>query len=96
MDVKVSELRIVVDRILEHIEQDLGVDSVPLTQDDYWTVLSKDRFDFTKSPDTCGLGKLHDDWEFLQPLLRDKSQAVALMLIHVAPILEWLGEEIGQ
>jgi hypothetical protein len=97
VEVNISELRTIISKIFDHIEHDLGVRSVPLTQDDYWTVLSRERFDLTKCPDVCGVGKLYDDWAFLQPLLdKDKDQAVSLMLIHVAPILRWLGEEVGQ
>ncbi|WP_407157123.1 hypothetical protein [Bradyrhizobium sp. STM 3557] len=96
VEVNVSELRIIVNRILDHVEHDLGVTNVTLTQDEYWTISGNERFDLTRIPDVNGVGKLCDDWEFLQPLLKDKDQAVALMLIHVAPILSWLGEEIGQ
>jgi hypothetical protein len=96
LKVNVSEMRIIVNRILDHIEHDLGKGSVSLTQDDYWEVADNERYDFTKSPDACAVGKLHDDWEFLRAILKDKDQAVALMLVYVAPILRGLGEEIGQ
>jgi hypothetical protein len=96
VEVNVAELRTVINKIFDHIEHDLGIRSVPLTRDDYWTVLGSERFDLTKCPEANGVGKLYDDWEFLRPLLDDKDQAVSLMLSHVAPILRWLGEEIGQ
>lgn len=68
-----------------------------LTQDDYWDVIGAERFNLTKSPDAYGVGKLHDDWEFLRRLLDvDRDEAVSLMHIHAAPILRWLDEEVGQ
>ena len=94
--VNASELRVIVNRIRDHIEKDLGVTDIALTQDDYWTIVGNERFDLTRTPEVNGVGKLYDDWEFLQPLLKDKDQAVALMLVHVAPILHWLGEEVGR
>ena len=97
VELDVSELRTIVNKIFDHIERDLGIRSLPLTQDDYWTVVGNERFDLTKCPDAYGVGKLYDDWAFLRPLPdKDKNEAFSLMLIHVAPILRWLGEEIGQ
>jgi hypothetical protein len=79
------------------IGRDLGIRSVPLTKDDYWTVSGNERLDLTKYPDAYGVGKLYDDCAFLRPLLdKDQDEAVSLMLIHAAPILWWLGEEIGE
>ena len=96
VEIKLSELRLVINRILDHIEHDLGQASVQLNQDDYWEVADTERYDLTKSPDGYVVGQLHDDWEFLSSILRDKDQAIALMLIHAAPLLRCIGEEIGQ
>jgi hypothetical protein len=96
VEIKISELRLVVNRILDHIERDLGQSSIRLEQDDYWEVPDGERYDFTKSPEGTGAGKLQDDWEFLSSILNDKDQAVALMLIHAAPILRSIGEQVGQ
>ena len=96
VEIKLSELRTVVNRILDHIEHNLGRTSVKLDQDSYWDVASGERYDFTKSPENFEHGQLQDDWEFLSSILKDKDQAVALMLIHAAPLLRYLGEEVGQ
>ena len=53
-------------------------------------------YDLTKDPIEFGHGQLSHDWEFLSSILKDKELAVALMLIHAAPILHYIGEEIGQ
>jgi hypothetical protein len=96
VEIKVSELRIVINRILDHIEHDLGRASVKLDQDSYWDVANAERYDFTKSPESFEHGQLQDDWDFLSSILKDKDQAVALMLFHVAPLLRYIGEEVGQ
>ena len=96
VEINLSELRLVINRILDHIEHDLGHVSLKLTQDDYWEVADSERYDLTKSPDAYVVGQLHDDWEFLLSILNDKDQAVALMLIHAAPLLRCLGEQVGE
>lgn len=96
VEIKVSDLRLVIDRILDHIERDLGRSTVTLRQDSYWDVADEERYDFTKTPKSFEHGQLHDDWQFLASILKDKDQAVSLMLIHVAPLLRCLGEEVGQ
>ncbi|MBW8830350.1 MAG: hypothetical protein JF606_13110 [Burkholderiales bacterium] len=96
VEINISELRLVINRILDHIEHDLGHASVKLNQDDYWDAADAERYDFTKSPGNFEHGQLHDDWEFLSSIIKDKDQAVAFMLIHVAPLLRCIGEEVGQ
>ena len=96
VEINLSDLRLVINRILDHIEHDLGHASLKLTKDDYWEVPDSERYDLTKSPDGYVIGQLHDDWEFLSSILNDKDQAVALMLIHIAPLLRCIGEQVGQ
>lgn len=96
VEISISELRLVTNRIFDHIEHDLGYASVNLDQNSYWDVADEERYDFTKSPEGLGHGQLHDDWEFLSSILRDKDQAVSLMLIHLAPVLRRVGEQVGQ
>jgi hypothetical protein len=96
VEINIAELRLVINRILDHIERDLGHANVKLDEDNYWDVADEERYDFAKSPKNFEHGQLHDDWEFLSSILRDKDQAVALMLIHAAPLLRRIGEQVGQ
>lgn len=96
IEIKIVELRLVINRILDHIEHDLGKVSVKLDEDDYWDVADEERYDFTKTPKNFEHGQLHDDWEFLTSILGDKDQAVALMLAHVAPLLRRISEQVGE
>ncbi len=79
VEIKIADLRLVVGRILDHIEYDLGHTVVKLDQDDYWDVADEERYDFAKSPTGLGHGQLRDDWEFLRSILDDKGQAVSLI-----------------
>jgi hypothetical protein len=96
VEVKIADLRLVIGRIFDHIEHDLGYATIKLDQDDYWDVADAERYDFTRSPTNLGHGQLRDDWEFLSSIIKDKDQAVSLMLIHVAPLLRRIGEQVGQ
>jgi len=96
VEIDLQELRLIIQRIFEYMESDLGLKKLTLDKDFYWDVPSEDRYDLTRSPETCDVGQLYDDWGFLRPILQDKSQALPLMLIHVAPLLLWIGENIGE
>lgn len=89
-------MRTVINRILDHIAHDLGHEVVILDKDSYWDVDDDERYEFTKSPEKFGHGQLEDDWQFLSSILDDKDQAVSLMLIHAAPLLRRIGEQIGR
>jgi len=94
----VRELKKAVDAIFDHILNDAKVESVTIKDDRdfYWEVPSDKLFAVKGAPPQLDVGRLADDWEFLQAVCRDKEQAVALMLIHAAPLLRCLGEEVGQ
>ena len=95
-EIEISELRLVINRILDHIEHDLGKTKVAIDQDDYWDVADRERYDFTKTPENFEHGQLSDDWEFISVLLKDKNQAFALMLMHATPLLRRLGEQVRE
>ncbi|PZQ74751.1 MAG: hypothetical protein DI563_11450 [Variovorax paradoxus] len=96
VEIKIADLRLVINRILNHIEHDLGRKEVVLDEDDYWDVGTQERYDFTKSPAFLELGKLSDDWEFLSAILNDKDQAFALMLLHATPLIRRIGEQVRE
>ena len=95
-EINISELRVVINRILDHIEYDLGHTNLKLKQDDYWDVADHERYDPNKSPTDYVVGQLNDDWEFLKGILKNKDQAASYMLIHAAPILRCIGTDIRQ
>jgi hypothetical protein len=96
VEIKIAELRLVMNRIFDHIEHDLDIVSLELDEDSYWDVADVERYDFSKSPEGFGHGQLQDDWGFLSSIVDDKDQAVSLMLIHAAPLLRRIGEQVGQ
>lgn len=95
--IKLEELRQVINTIFDHIKEDLNLEDCPLTENYYWDISEDSLYAAGKDMGSPSVGSLQDDWEFLSPLLsQDRNQAIPLMLIHVAPLLRYLGQKIGQ
>ena len=95
LEIETSKLRKIVNDILSHVEHNLGHSVIRLPEEYYWQVSGEDRYDLTKVDPDFGLGNLWDDWEFLVPLLEDKDQVLAIMLMHVAPILLAIADHVS-
>ncbi len=94
--VGIRRLRAAVDRVLEHIEQDLGISKLGLDDAYYWEVADSSVFQVDRKEPRLDIGDLHDDWGFLRRVLDGGEQAVSLVLIHVAPLLRYLAIKVGQ
>ena len=97
-ELDIRGLKKAVDVIFDHILNNLKVEKLTIKDDRdfYWEVPSAKLFAVKYAAPQLDIGRLVDDWEFLQSVCRDKQQVVALMLIHAAPLLRHIGEEIGQ
>lgn len=97
-EIDLRALKQVTNAILDHIINDLGIEKFAIKgdQDFYWEVPSDQLHTVKKEQPQLDMGRLSDDWEFLAPIIDDKNQAIALMLIHLAPLIRCLGEEVGQ
>jgi hypothetical protein len=94
--VSIGELKAVVNLILDHMIQDLKVDSVAIENEFYWDMDRKYLYDVHNKTPVLDIGSLHDDWEFLAKMGSDRRDAARLMLVHVAPLLRYIGEKVGQ
>jgi hypothetical protein len=94
--INISELRKIADSILSHIENELRLKEVALTEDYYWNVADDVLYMGENMEKAISVGCLYADREFLLPLLNDKAQAFPLMLIHLAPILRYLALKVVQ
>ena len=98
MAVDISDFKKVLNIILNHVEEDLGIRQVEIdsSEDFYWDVTDDSLNEVSGGKPSCDIGRLSDDWEFLQPILNNPEQGVALTLIHAAPLLRYLAKKIGQ
>jgi hypothetical protein len=92
--INIAELRVIVDAILSHIEEDMGIKEVDLTEDYYWNFVDEVAYMGEVEQDAMTVGSLYADLEFLLPLLSNKEQAFPLMLVHVAPLLRYLSTKV--
>ena len=95
MEIDIEKLRAITNLIFDHITHDLKVKKIELKQDYYWDIETEHLYDMTKKPIELTAGQLYDDWEFLKKI-DNREEAVALMFIHLAPLLKYVGEDIGQ
>jgi arginine repressor len=96
--IDLQNIKIIVDTILDRMINELEIRKVCISddQDFYWDLNKEDVFKVKEKQPDLGVGRLSDDWEFLQSILKDREHAVSLMLIHVAPLLRFIGEKFGQ
>lgn len=96
MEIEVQKLRLVAERIFNHIENDLGVRSLPLDNDYYWQIPDAELYSVDKDPPELDIGQLSEDLSFLEDVVSDREQAVSLMFLHLAPLLRYLAIKVGQ
>ena len=96
MELEIEKLRLVAEAIFDHIQNGLGVASVPLDDDYYWTVPDAQLYSVETDPPKLDIGQLSEDLSFLEDALGDKEQAVSLMFLHLAPLLRYLANKVGQ
>jgi hypothetical protein len=96
-EIDIRQLREIINHILDHVIDDLRIEKLAIDekQDFYWDISDRHVYCVEKRPSELDVGRLTDDWEFLCPLSKDRSQAVPLMLTHVVPILKFIGEKVG-
>jgi hypothetical protein len=96
--VDIEDLKKITNIILDRMITKLKLRQIPMeeNQDFYWNVPSDVLFKVREAQPELDIGRLSDDWEFLKNILEDPDNGVSLMLIHVAPLLRWIGEKVGQ
>lgn len=88
--VKIQMLRQVINNIFNFIENDLKRAEIELPKDFYWTVNDAAMFSMENSPQQLECGSLIDDWEFVRNAYNDPEEALPLILLHIAPLLQTL------
>jgi hypothetical protein len=92
--IEIAVLRSACERIFEFIERDLKISSIELEEDLYWAVPEDARYDMSEIPTVSHVGNLFDDYDFVEPLLKDRDQAIPLMFEHIAPLLAALANRL--
>lgn len=94
IDLKV--LKKAVNAVLDHLTNDLGIETVPIEQDTdlYWHCPASELYDVSKKPIGLDIGRLKDDVDFITMIQRGQSGDSSYNLVHVAPLLRYIAEKV--
>jgi len=97
-EIDLRALKRAINAVLDHLVENVGVEKLPIkaAEDFYWDVPTSQLYAVKGNQPKLDVGRLADDWEFVTLMLRDKNSAVGAMLLHLAPLLRRVGEEVGQ
>jgi hypothetical protein len=95
-EIDLKALREAVNAILDHLIGDLGFDKITIEQSDdhYWHCPATEIHDMSKTPIGLDIGSLGDEVDFVNLIKRGQSGDVSYNLVHVAPLLRYIGEKI--
>ena len=97
-EIDIENLRLVTNKIFDHIVRDLGIKKVSIEQstDLYWCVAPGDAHAMDKRPQQLEVGRLTDDLDFTNLEVDQGDPPPTLLLVHIAPLLQYLAYKIGQ
>jgi hypothetical protein len=87
-------LKLAVNSVLDHLIEDLGLESVPLDKDHYWDCPAPEIYDSSTRPSELTVGCLTDDMDFIQSIRRGQSADASYNLVHIAPLLRYIAETV--
>jgi hypothetical protein len=72
-EIRITEIKEVVNRLLDHIVETRGVETIRIPNPFYWNIPADQVYDVNKDVGELDVGNLKDDWEFVSKL-RDPSE----------------------
>ena len=91
MRLNTSDLRVLSDRLLSHLEQN-GHSVVEVSIDYYWNIPEEQRYNPAEEPTELDIGQLEDDWLELQKIAQGENEPIGYALVWLAAILQAIGE----
>jgi hypothetical protein len=92
MNVKVTELRAISDRLFAYLEES-GRDEFEVSDDYYWAISKEELYDPSKDPKDLTIGQLSDDWNELTAILNEESPPIGYALVWLSAILRNIGDK---
>jgi hypothetical protein len=95
-EIDLKRLKVAVNAVLDHLMDDLGIQKVQINdaEDFYWECPPSEAYDASKKPAELDAGRLSDDVDFMNLIQRGQCGDTAYNLVHVAPLLRYVGEKI--
>jgi hypothetical protein len=94
-EIDLVELRVIVNRLLDHVIETRGRRTVVLERPYYWEVPTPERYNVEAEPAALEVGNLADDWAFVSSVLQGRTQPVAYQLTELAPLLDYVGQALA-
>ena len=94
-DVEIADLRRIVNRLLDHIE-DTGKNMIRLNQTFYWDVPEEERYGIDDQPQGLDVRSLHDDWDCIRFLLEDGEEPIIDQLSEAATLLRYIADSLRE
>lgn len=93
MEIKVSDLWKISERLFRHLEE-AGISSVEINADYYWNISADQVYDPYKEPDQLDMGQLSDDWSDLEKILSNEMEPISYNMVDLSAILRAIGEKL--
>ena len=94
--INLQVIRSALNTVLDHLTNDLKLSSVEIDPETnlYWHVPISELYDMSKAPKGVDVGKLSDDFDFVKFIRHGEAGDVAYNLVHIAPLLRYIGEKV--
>ena len=93
MNIKLTDLRKVTERLLLHLEQ-VAKDDIELDVDYYWSIDQEQRYSVNNEPNDFSIGQLTDDWKSLVKMINEEHGTISYELVWLSSIFQAIGEKI--
>jgi hypothetical protein len=95
-EINLKVLQSAVNAVLDHLLEDLGIENVTIEDenDSYWDCPYPGMHDVSMQPSDLTVGQLSDDFDFVKLVRRGQSADISYNLVHIAPLLRYIGETI--
>lgn len=90
--IKLSSLKDAISELIDEYGRNAGRDYVDIKPENslYWAVPHENLFVRSGDQPSLSIGNFNDDWEFLEKLEVSDDPPVALLLMHLHPLLAYI------
>jgi len=92
MNVNLTELRAIADRLFTYLEE-TGREEFDVADDYYWEISKEELYDPSRDPKDLTIGQLSHDWERLKAILTEEDPPIGYALVWLSSVLRNVGEK---
>ena len=95
-EINLKVLKQAVNSVMDHLIEDLNLETVAIEdgKDFYWDCPAPEMYNSSTKPGELDVGRLSDDVDFVKLIQRGQSGDVSYNLVHLAPLLRYIGETV--